>query len=83
MGDEGVFTGKLQGLEMGTTYIVSAYAVNSIGETYSTPVEFTTSEAVYNSVPGMLPEIMGNQKYNLASLTLSGFLNGTGYSFVA
>ena len=77
LGDEGVFTGKLQGLEMGTTYIVSAYAVNSIGETYSTPVEFTTSEAVYNSVPGMLPEIMGNQKYNLTRLTLSGFLNGT------
>ena len=51
--------------------------MNSIGETYSTPVEFTTSEAVYNSVPGMLPEIMGNQKYNLTRLTLSGFLNGT------
>ncbi len=25
----------------------------------------------------MLPEIMGNQKYNLTRLTLSGFLNGT------
>ena len=41
----GTFTSTVSGLIASTTYYVSAYATNSAGTTYSTPISFTTSAA--------------------------------------
>ncbi len=82
VGEDGFFAGKIQGLEIGTTYQIRVCAVNTVGETYSEVLEVLTDESIYNSQPGMLSEIIGTRKYTLSSLTLSGLVNGTDIRFL-
>lgn len=44
-GGEGVFTASMLGLAAGTLYYVRSYAINSVGTSYGSEVQFTTDAA--------------------------------------
>jgi len=75
---DGTFQAKLTGLNMETSYRVYAYAANPAGDTQSDTLTFLTDNAVYTTIPGTLPEIIGEQdKYRFSQLSIAGLLNGT------
>ena len=79
-GEPGVFWGRLTDLNLATSYVVRAYAANSVGEIYTDEVVFTTDDAIYISEPGTLSEVIGEGlKYQLSQISVSGKLNGSDF----
>ncbi|WP_018336238.1 leucine-rich repeat protein [Butyricimonas synergistica] len=79
-GEQGVFRGRLTDLNLATSYVVRAYAANSVGEIYTDEVVFTTDDAIYISEPGTLSEVIGEGlKYQLSQISVSGKLNGSDF----
>jgi len=78
-----VFQARISGLQKEKSYTVQAYATNSIGETRSEPFSFHTGQAVITTAPGTLSQAMdSNEKYQYASLSIAGPLNGTDIRFI-
>lgn len=78
-----LFKVHLGGLQPQTAYTVQVYAANSVGETRSESFSFYTDQAVLLTIPGSLPEIIGEDgKYLYSSLSFAGPLNGTDLRFL-
>lgn len=72
------FSLRISGLQMNTSYIVQAYARNSMGEARSESYSFSTSQAVTVTAAGTLHEALGDEeKYAFTTLAVAGPLNGT------
>lgn len=76
--DGSTFRTRIGGLERQTTYVVQAYASNSIGETRSESFSFRTGQAIVTTQAGLLSEIVGDEeKYAYTALSIAGPLNGS------
>ena len=64
-GTTGTFTSNLTDLSPGTTFYVRAYATNSLGTNYGTPISFTT--------PAILPTLTTKE---VGSITVAGAISG-------
>lgn len=68
---------SLTGLTPQTTYTITPFAANSIGEAHGDPLEYTTKSSIVLQQPGTLSELFGNgTDHELENLTISGFMNG-------
>ncbi len=71
--DKAIFEGKVQGLEVGKTYYVRAYAKSEIGYTYSSnEVSFTTQSLAPSVAIGDVTNIMVNSAILHASVNEKG-----------
>lgn len=77
------FSARITDLNQNTSYSIRACIANSIGEVYSTPITIATDNAILITVPGTLPEIVGNEwKYRMNKITIAGNINGTDIRFL-
>lgn len=71
------------GLALSTSYTITPFAANSIGEGRGEPLEFTTRESIVLDEAGMLPALFeGSEGVDMAQLTISGPANGTDFRFL-
>ncbi len=75
--DETQWRLRIDGLERNTDYTIRAFADNRVGRAYSETYSFRTGDAVVLTEAGMLPEIIGDGKYEHTRLNIVGMLNGT------
>lgn len=74
---------RLGGLVANTTYNIWPFAKNEIGETIGTQLTLKTSDVISLPKAGLLGEIIGEaNKYKLATLSVSGLLNGSDLRFL-
>lgn len=73
---EGKYQVRVYGLEGNAAYRLRPFAVTGVGETVGDVFEFSTSDAVETDSAGMLGLIIGDDKYDYTSLTVSGPMNG-------
>jgi len=66
----------MRGLEQSTDLEITPYAINSIGEATGTPLVITTGNSVSVSEPGMLAELLGDDRMTYTTLSFSGSVNG-------
>lgn len=77
------FRKRIGQLKAQTTYIIQAFAANSVGETRSESFSFRTEQAVIVTEAGMLSEaINAYEKYLHTFLSIAGPLNGTDIRFI-
>lgn len=82
-GNNNLFRTRISGLNFNSRYIVRCYAENSVGRTYSEGIELETKASVMLSIPGTLPEIIGEEnKYTFTVFAISGTMNGTDIRFL-
>lgn len=68
---------NITGLNPQTSYIITPFAANSIGETYGEPLEYTTKGSIVLQHPGCLSMLFEDGGiYDLESITISGCMNG-------
>lgn len=67
---------RIGNLERNKSYQIMPYAKNTVGETIGDAITYTTSDAVVLNEAGILSSLMGDNIYELASLTLAGPMNG-------
>jgi uncharacterized protein (TIGR02145 family) len=82
----GGFLTDLANLQSGTTYYLRAFATNSLGTSYSSPISFTTLNGVIMSTPGLgvsdieghfYPSvIINNQEWMTKNLNTQHYRNG-------
>lgn len=66
----------MRGLEKNADLEITPYAINSIGEATGTPLVITTGNSISVSAPGMLAELLGDDRMSYTSLSFSGDMNG-------
>ena len=66
----------ISGLQQMTTYHITPYAANSVGQTTGETMEYTTDNSVSLGNGGQLSDIMQGDKTHYTTLTLSGDMNG-------
>lgn len=74
--DKGMYRLLLDGLQPDVTYTIKPFAANRNGESESEAIQFTTSSTVVLGEAGILTTLLGDQIFNLTSLSLVGPLNG-------
>lgn len=74
--DDGMYSLFIDGLQSNITYTIKPFAVNSVGESEGEAIQFTTSSAVVLGKAGILSTLLGDQIFNITSLSLVGPLNG-------
>ncbi len=67
---------RIGDLELLTSYEISAYAANSIGEATSEPLTLTTGNAFVLDAPGQLASLIGSDVYKFTELAFVGPMNG-------
>ena len=67
---------RIGDLQRNSNYQMVPFAKNSVGETTGDPVSYTTSDAVVLDEAGELKMLMGDNLYDLTSLSLAGAMNG-------
>ncbi|MDE6478789.1 MAG: leucine-rich repeat domain-containing protein [Muribaculaceae bacterium] len=73
----GIHQLNVTGLIPETSYVITPFAANSIGEAHGDPLEYTTRNSIVLQQPGCLSKLFENGGfYDLESLTISGYLNG-------
>lgn len=82
----GIQTGKIRmvltSLTPLTSYSLTPFATNAIGETKGENIIFSTGNTVSLSSPGDLPEILGKNDSGFSSISISGKMNGTDFRFL-
>lgn len=74
--DNGMFRLHIGGLQPEVAYSIRPFAANKNGEDVGEAVSFvTTSTSIINDA-GQLTELVGDDKYRFATLSIAGFLNG-------
>ena len=63
-------------LHPNTSYSITPYAINKIGEARGETITFTTTNAISLNEAGQLRQLLGNDIYSYTSVTLAGPLNG-------
>lgn len=67
----------ITGLTPQTTYIITPFASNSLGEAHGGSLEYTTKNSILLQQPGELANLFGNDpELDLKSITISGLMNG-------
>ena len=67
----------ISGLTPSTTYNITPFASNSLGESQGDTLEYTTKESVMLSEPGMLAMLFANDDTeSMESITIAGQMNG-------
>lgn len=68
---------NINGLIPGTTYTITPFASNSIGEAHGEPLQYTTQSSIVLQQPGVLASLLESEaNLELQVLTISGFMNG-------
>lgn len=68
---------NITGLAPQTSYVITPFAANSIGETHGEPLEYTTKGSIVLQYPGCLSMLFENGSIcDLESLAISGYMNG-------
>lgn len=71
---------NITGLTPQTTYIITPFATNSIGEAHGVPLEYTTKNSIVLQRPGYLSNLFETgTDYDFGSLTISGPMNGNDF----
>ena len=70
-------------LRMNTEYVIRAFAVNTMGSSYSEEFQITTGNAVTYEQAGLLSTVVGEaDKYNYASISIQAPMNGDDFRFL-
>lgn len=72
---------NITGLTPSTTYSITPFASNSIGEAYGEPLEYTTGNSFVLEQAGMLDQLLPPDT-NLEKLTISGPMNGYDFRLI-
>ncbi len=74
---EGKWQININGLTPLTTYTITPFAANSIGESQGLPLEYTTKNSILLQQPGQLATILNDgADIEIDPLTISGFMDG-------
>lgn len=74
---------NIGGLELMSTYSITPFASNPIGETRGLPLEYTTSNSIVLKEAGTLAAVFeGTSRVELPLLTVSGPMNGDDFRFL-
>ncbi len=74
---EGKWQISINGLTPLTTYTITPFASNSIGEAQGAPLEYTTKNSILLQQPGQLATLLSSTTgIDIEPLTISGFMNG-------
>ena len=79
----GSFQSHLTGLKPGTTYYLSAYAINSAGTSYGSSISFTTFDVEDADGNGYNTVVIGTQVWLKQNLKTTHFQNGDAISRVS
>lgn len=74
--DKGMYSLLIDGLQPDVTYTIKAFAVNVNGETESEAIMLNPTSTVVIKEAGTLSTLLGDQIFNLTSLSVMGPLNG-------
>ena len=70
-------------LQLMTSYTITPFASNSIGETKGQPFEYTTSSSIVLREAGTLADVFdGSSKVDITHITVSGPVNGSDFRFL-
>lgn len=75
-GSTGMQKLSLYSLQPNTSYSITPYAINKIGEARGEAITFTTTQAISLGEAGQLQRLLGNDIYQYTTITLAGPLNG-------
>lgn len=68
---------SITGLTPSSSYQITPFAINSIGKTHGEIFEYTTTESIMLSEPGMLANLFGRDDFSdLEKVTIAGPMNG-------
>ncbi len=74
---EGTWQININGLTPLTTYTITPFAANSVGEAQGTPLEYTTKNSIVLQQPGQLAtRLSGSPDIEIDPLTISGYMDG-------
>ncbi len=79
---KGTYLVHINSLEKHSDYVISPYAVNSVGETVGDEVIFSITDAVSLSRPGDLGMILKDDELTDDTLSISGYMNGDDFRCV-
>lgn len=80
---EGYHKLHIIGLSLNTSYVITPFASNSVGETKGASLEYTTGNSVVLTEPGSLSAIFGGSaEVGLELLTISGYMNGDDFRYL-
>lgn len=74
---------NITGLALTTSYIITPFAANSIGEATGEALQYTTRSSIILEEPGALPVLFaGYSHVPLEKLTITGDMNGDDFKFL-
>ena len=80
---EGYHKLHIVGLSLNTSYVITPFASNSVGEAKGASLEYTTGNSVVLTEPGSLSAIFGGSaEVGLELLTISGYMNGDDFRYL-
>lgn len=75
-GSTGMQKLSLYSLQPNTSYSITPYAINKIGEAKGEAITFTTTQAISLGEAGQLHQLLGDDIYHYTTIILAGPLNG-------
>ncbi len=79
---EGVHRQRITGLSVLTEYVITPFAVNSIGEAKGEALTYTTRNSIVLTEGGSLPLIFADTQVDIESMVVSGEMNGDDFRFL-
>lgn len=80
--EEGRYHLAITGLSPETSYQITSFASNCIGEARGEIMEYTTRNGIILREPGVLSQLFGGTTIELKTLTISGDMNGSDLQFL-
>lgn len=74
---------NIVGLSVNTSYSITSFAANSIGEVNGDPLEITTTNSIVLKSPGSLASLFDiNKPFGLEKISIAGDMNGDDFRFL-
>lgn len=74
---------NIVGLSVNTSYSITSFAANSIGEVNGEPLEITTTNSIVLKSPGSLASLFDiNKPFGLEKISIAGDMNGDDFRFL-
>lgn len=80
--EEGIHRMHITSLSVLTEYVITPFAVNSIGESRGEPLHYTTRNSIVLAEAGTLPQIFSDTSVDIETMVVSGDMNGDDFRFL-